>query len=73
MDTHAIFKNLVNSGLTDQQSEAIVSIIRDSRSAPLTNDTLEATFERQTRIIILATAGIAAAMNGILFALLRFS
>ncbi len=73
MDTHAIFKNLVNSGLTDKQSEAIVSIIRDSRSAPLTNDTLEATFERQTRIIILATVGIAAAMNGILFALLRFS
>lgn len=73
MDTHAIFKNLVNSGLTDKQSEVIVSIIRDSRSAPLTNDTLEATFERHTRVMILAVTGIVFVLNAVLFVALRFA
>ena len=50
-----------------------VYAVQESRKGMATKDKIEAIVERQTRIIILATVGIAAAMNGILFALLRFS
>ena len=73
MDTHAVFKDLVNSGLTDQQSEAIVTGIRDSRNVLVTNDKLEATIERHTRVIILAMTGIVSVLNTVLFVLLRFT
>ncbi len=33
MDTHTTFKNLVQSGLTDAQAEAIVAGFRDSRES----------------------------------------
>ena len=42
MDTHATFKNLVQSGLTDAQSEAIVAGLRDSRDTLVTAEKLDA-------------------------------
>ena len=73
MDTHAIFKNLVNSGLTDKQSEAIVTGIQDSRNMLVTNEKLDATIERHTRIVILALTGIVSVLNAVLFVVLRFT
>ena len=71
MDTHATYKNLVQAGLTDQQSEAIVNGLRGSRDTLVTNKKLEAALERRTRIILLAVTGIVSALNAILFVLLR--
>ena len=42
MDTHTTFKNLVQSGLTDAQSEAIVAGLRDSRDTLVTGEKLDA-------------------------------
>ena len=42
MDTHTTFKNLVQSGLTDAQSEAIVAGFRDSRDTLVTAEKLDA-------------------------------
>lgn len=39
----------------------------------VTNDKLEAVFERHTRIVILAVTGIVSVLNAILFVALRFS
>ncbi len=39
----------------------------------VTNDKLEATIERHTRVIILAVTGIVSVLNAVLFALLRFT
>ncbi len=71
MDTHATYKNLVQAGLTDQQSEAIVNGLRGSRDTLVTNKKLEAALERRTRIILLAVTGIVSALNAILFVLLQ--
>lgn len=71
MDTHATYKNLVQAGLTDQQSEAIVNGLRGSRDILVTNEKLEAALERHTRIILLAVTGIVSALNAALFVLLQ--
>ena len=42
MDTHTTFKNLVQSGLTDAQAEAIVAGFRDSRDTLVTTEKLDA-------------------------------
>ncbi len=41
MDTHATYKNLVQAGLTDRQSEAIVDGLRGSRDTLVTNEKLD--------------------------------
>ncbi len=41
MDTHATYKNLVQAGLTDRQSEAIVNGLRGSRDTLATNKKLD--------------------------------
>ncbi len=41
MDTHATYKNLVQAGLTDRQSEAIVDGLRGSRDTLATNEKLD--------------------------------
>ena len=73
MDTHAVHNRLTQAGFAPNQADEIVYAVQESRKGMATKDKIEAIVERQTRIIILATVGIAAAMNGILFALLRFS
>lgn len=41
MDTHATFRNLVQAGFTDRQSEAIVAGLRNSRDTLATNEKLD--------------------------------
>ena len=68
MDTHTTFKNLVQSGLTDAQSEAIVAGLRDSRDTLVTEEKLDSAIAaletRLLRWIIGSGVAITAAMIG---------
>ena len=59
MDTHAMHTRLVQSGLPDQQAEAIVEAVKGPRDNVVTIDKLESSQAKQT--LVLTGIGIAIA------------